>query len=656
MKRNINAWSTPEIYHLSDLAPVLEIYANADFDTSDGQRVLAGDTELQNFYRAVPCTVVDNELVIPTIVDIDTTEDSPDNQQATYSAYLRASGQQLIDWQLNFRIPPSTTTPVSSISWPALRILSRGILVRDPIPLTLARADIVALIEYYVNIAVGTLQFASSVVAGRTFLSLDPALPNEPIAVGDNDPRILKLNSSGNLVYTGGIIVGADSDASGTDTVALQTRGTTRFTIENDGTVLVGIREASGAKVFRLASSVTACWPFRAFESVFSGTTDHGLQFGWNVAETGGREVAGDVAWYAQFESDFLTAGTHYSEYHLNFRSADGLASKRPYSVLVNRASPYLPTHIFLGEVGFNASDSTTQLFKLNNNGILDVYNTNGGLLRGLTNNVDWLYQLNAAGSNSIPLIRVNASDQVTIAPGGQEILFGGDAVANVITGVVFRFHADTSLTGNATQMNIITGGVTRAFFDGAGLNMGGPLGWIADNTHDFGRLSGGNARPRDGYFGRDLYVANQINLPVVTGTAPFVVASATKVANLNVDKLDGQDWADPGAIGGGTPAAASFTALGVNTSLTLADAVNIALNTTTGSKIGTATSQKLAFHNATPVIQRAGAAQAAAAATGATNTTPYGYTTSAQADAIVTLLNEIRAVLVEKGIMKGSA
>ena len=82
----------------------------------------------------------------------------------------------------------------------------------------------------------------------------------------------------------------------------------------------------------------------------------------------------------------------------------------------------------------------------------------------------------------------------------------------------------------------------------------------------------------------------------------------------------------------------------------------DIILGTTTGSQIGTAVGQKLAFHGSTPVVQRTGAAQAAVATTASTQTTPFGYTTAAQADGIITLLNEIRAALVEKGIMKGSA
>lgn len=92
------------------------------------------------------------------------------------------------------------------------------------------------------------------------------------------------------------------------------------------------------------------------------------------------------------------------------------------------------------------------------------------------------------------------------------------------------------------------------------------------------------------------------------------------------------------------------------STSLTLADAVNVAVNATTGTKIGTAITQKLGFYNATPIAQRAGAAQVAIATTASTQTTPFGYTTQAQADAIVTLANELRAWAVAQGFIKGAA
>ena len=63
----------------------------------------------------------------------------------------------------------------------------------------------------------------------------------------------------------------------------------------------------------------------------------------------------------------------------------------------------------------------------------------------------------------------------------------------------------------------------------------------------------------------------------------------------------------------------------------------------------------KLGFYSATPVVQRAGAAQAAVGTTGATNSSPFGYT-EAQANAIIALVNELRAALVAVGIITGAA
>lgn len=47
---------------------------------------------------------------------------------------------------------------------------------------------------------------------------------------------------------------------------------------------------------------------------------------------------------------------------------------------------------------------------------------------------------------------------------------------------------------------------------------------------------------------------SGQIISTVTTGTAPLVVSSTTKVANLNADKLDGKDWTAPDPIGATTP------------------------------------------------------------------------------------------------------
>lgn len=89
-----------------------------------------------------------------------------------------------------------------------------------------------------------------------------------------------------------------------------------------------------------------------------------------------------------------------------------------------------------------------------------------------------------------------------------------------------------------------------------------------------------------------------------------------------------------------------------------LSDGKNLIVGTGTGTKIGTAANQKLAWHGATPVVQRAGAAQAAVTPstdfTGADTVDKAALLAAVQA--LQTLVNELRAAAVEKGMIKGSA
>lgn len=67
------------------------------------------------------------------------------------------------------------------------------------------------------------------------------------------------------------------------------------------------------------------------------------------------------------------------------------------------------------------------------------------------------------------------------------------------------------------------------------------------------------------------------------------------------------------------------------------------------------ASAAKLSFYDAAPVVKRVGAAQAAVPTDAATDSTPFGFS-EAQANAIVTLVNELRAALVAVGLIKGEA
>jgi hypothetical protein len=73
------------------------------------------------------------------------------------------------------------------------------------------------------------------------------------------------------------------------------------------------------------------------------------------------------------------------------------------------------------------------------------------------------------------------------------------------------------------------------------------------------------------------------------------------------------------------------------------------------GTSLGQSTTEKISFYGVTPVAQRASADQAAAPA-GGTGATAGAYDTAAHRNSMIALVNEMRTVLVNAGLMKGSA
>lgn len=136
------------------------------------------------------------------------------------------------------------------------------------------------------------------------------------------------------LLSTGTITVGADTDASGTDTITLQTRALTRLQITNAGNVSIvnklGINQpipisaihikptyaidvTSGEQLIRFSPpNAIADFTFRCESTVVAQTnTDDVVMWGWNIDQTGGeprihfameREYLGD--WEIHIEGD----------------------------------------------------------------------------------------------------------------------------------------------------------------------------------------------------------------------------------------------------------------------------------------------------------------------------------------------------------------
>jgi hypothetical protein len=71
------------------------------------------------------------------------------------------------------------------------------------------------------------------------------------------------------------------------------------------------------------------------------------------------------------------------------------------------------------------------------------------------------------------------------------------------------------------------------------------------------------------------------------------------------------------------------------------------------GTVLGRSASDLVGFHGKAPSDQRAFTADVSTSAP--TQTSPFGFATSAQPIALLALVNEIKAILVEKGLMAAS-
>ena len=155
----------------------------------------------------------------------------------------------------------------------------------------------------------------------------------------------------------------------------------------------------------------------------------------------------------------------------------------------------------------------------------------------------------------------------------------GAGAVGNLLL-------ATSTLLASGTTAQTLT---TRVTITGTNITSTLPL-LFTDNAVDIG--ASGATRPRTGYFGTSIVCplftitgANDLTLRAPSGRAVVIDVAAT--AKISV--------------------AAS--------TVTLADALDFVFNATTGTKIGTATTQKISVYNATPVVQGAAVADASGGA-----------------------------------------
>ena len=160
----------------------LRLYSSISYASSDGTVVMAGTTGSGSFFKSVDCTIAAGIISIPSFT-IPSTSDGLDLGTARYTAvFFDSDGVQRDVWLDSFVIPTSLVSPTT---WAALRIYKYGNQpLRDTTVYTKDQTNA------QIALANGTLNDASNAIKGRSRLSVAPVLASDPIAVGNNDPRL----------------------------------------------------------------------------------------------------------------------------------------------------------------------------------------------------------------------------------------------------------------------------------------------------------------------------------------------------------------------------------------------------------------------------------------------------------------------------------
>ena len=257
-----------------------------------------------------------------------------------------------------------------------------------------------------------------------------------------------------------------------------------------------------------------------------------------------------------------------------------------------------------------DASDSKWKIFEKNtaaeSSGTITLDANKEGTLRAKIDLPD-AGNLTIAGTTvSATAAELNTVNGVTAGTGatGKALVLDGSGeiagIAKLTATKLGAFQATGAIDFNDVNMDKVDidsgaiDGVTIATSDitvgtGKTLNVSNATAFTTSPAQKLAILQGlaANADPD---LGDNTLRAEQFISDVATSTAPFVVASTTKVANLNVDKLDGADWAEPAVLGSTTPAAVNATTLNATTSLGVTGTAQIDGDLTLNGKDGALT------------------------------------------------------------------
>jgi hypothetical protein len=233
----VSSISIPDL-HYPGSTFTMRIWVEIGFTDSAGVWHVAGPVGSNNVYRTVSCTLSGTTGTCPSFT-IDSTLDSTDYPTARYNAWLYDEKSTKRDpWFEHFFVPPTTPT-----TWAYLRTTNRGarnVNRPDSYPTT-------AQVQNLIDIALGSLNDASDSVKGRTKLSVAPASPTNPIAVGKNDLATTSNAGVVTLAADGGTSAGTAVQGNDTRLVQSVQNVAAVFNVKKYGATGLGVADDTAA-------------------------------------------------------------------------------------------------------------------------------------------------------------------------------------------------------------------------------------------------------------------------------------------------------------------------------------------------------------------------------------------------------------------------
>lgn len=190
---------------------------------------------------------------------------------------------------------------------------------------------------------------------------------------------------------------------------------------------------------------------------------DDVVAWGFNIAGPNVKIVAGQPAGWWSFERKYYQGGRFLAEYHLSHNGTDNL-ERRMISFIGAHDGTYINGSMHFTSFVWNAVNGTVPLqfdWTTANNG--RIFLGTGTRIQAAQNNAPWAQQMNGAGTSTIALPYVNASDQIQFGAGAYVVngVAGTpcyDAIPTALSAgqAIIRAQGTLAAAGNIDVLNAV--------------------------------------------------------------------------------------------------------------------------------------------------------------------------------------------------------